>query len=86
VNLPSRRALVIAVVAIELLAIVAWLASAAGAPSALLLVVAAIQVAIGGAVFMELGAAHPAVRVAAATLLFMIALLCSGVASDVAMR
>ncbi len=83
---PSQRALVVALVAIELLAVIAWSVSAAGAPGVILILIAAIEVAIGAAVFMELAAAHPAVRVAALALLFMIALLCSGVAGDVAMR
>jgi len=83
---PTRAQIALAFVVLEALAVISWTASAAGAASVVLLVIATLQVVISSAYFMELGAAHPVLRVAGAVIVFFLALLCLGVAGDVALR
>lgn len=83
---PSGLLLFITFLVLEVLALVSWLASAAGAPTAVMLAIATLMMAINGLVFMELKAAHPALRVIATAVVFFIALLCAGVAGDTALR
>ena len=78
--------LVITFIALVVLALASWLASAAGTGSALALAIAGIKALLIGLVFMELSHAHTVPRVIALTSLLFVALLCAGIAVDVALR
>lgn len=83
---PSGPLLIITFVVLEALAVVSWAASGAGAPTAVMLSITVVMMAISAAIFMELRSAHPVLRAIAMVLVFFIALLCAGVAGDVALR
>jgi hypothetical protein len=83
---PSGLALILTFLVLEVLAVISWLASAAGAPTAVVLAIATVMMAINAAMFMELKSAHPALRVIATAVVFFIALLCAGIAGDAALR
>ena len=83
---PTGLGLVLTFLVLEALAVISWVASAAGAPTAVMLSISTVMMAISGAMFMELKAAHPALRVIATAVVFFIALLCAGIAGDAALR
>lgn len=83
---PSGLALIVTFLVLEGLAIVSWVASAAGAPTAVYIAIAVVMTVVSASFFMELKAAHPLIRVLAMVVLFFVALLCAGVAGDVALR
>lgn len=83
---PGPRALVIAFLALELLAVLSWIVSSLGAVTVIVLAIAVVQAVVSLTVFMELRSAHPVLRVTAAIVVFFIALLCAGMAGDAALR
>jgi caa(3)-type oxidase subunit IV len=83
---PSAPALIVTFLVLEVLAIVSWVSSAAGAPTAVYLAIAVVMMIVSATFFMELKSAHPLLRVMATTVLFFVLLLCAGVAGDVALR
>lgn len=83
---PGRRALLVAFLVLEVLALVSWGVSSLGAVTAVVLAIASVQAAVSAAIFMELWSAHPVHRAAFGLVLFFIVLLCAGIAGDAALR
>jgi caa(3)-type oxidase subunit IV len=72
--------------ALVVLAIVSWVLADAGAPTVVALVIAAVKAILIGLVFMELSHAHIVPRTIAIVMILFIALLISGVMTDVDLR
>ena len=80
------KALVLTFIGLVVLATASWIASSAGAPTAVSLVIAGVKAVIIGLIFMELRAAHAVPRTIAVVMIMFVALLIAGTLTDVDLR
>jgi caa(3)-type oxidase subunit IV len=72
--------------ALVVLALASWLLASLGAPTIVALGIAAVKAMLIGLVFMELSHAHIVPRTIAIVMILFVALLVSGVLTDVDLR